>query len=196
MKKGYLSHLTESIEGLLNQILSPEGHSFFRRSPRVVSGVPFSPSSSDFHLYFLGHELVDRDPGTFRCEAADGSSLVLRNPDRIRVNYALLMSQNGFSGKLEVWDKLINHFFDSPTLSPFLPPGYEEVPGLLDRLTQEKATLVVSSAQAPGAVSPANEPVQLHLQYSALYHSGAVLDRQALVKQRVIEYRNHERRVP
>jgi hypothetical protein len=196
LKSDFLKNLTQSIEGLLNSILIEDGFTtLFKRAPHVVTGVPYSAGSADFHLYFLGHELLDREPGTFRCDDNKGASLVLRNPNRIRVNYTLLASQGTLAARLETWDRLMAFFFDNPTVDPFIPESLKQVPGLYDRLAQEKAILHMQSSPAATTPLTGHEPVQLSLQYSALYHSGAVLNREALVKQRVIEYRNRERSV-
>jgi hypothetical protein len=196
LRTDFLKNLTQSIERLLNGVLSDEGFALFKRAPQVVTGVPYSPSSGDYHLYFMGHELLEREAGTFRCDDTKGASLVLRNPNRIRVNYALLASQGTLAARLETWDRLMSFFFDNPTIDAFLPESLKEIPGLYDRLSQEKAIFSLQSAGTPTAPLTGNEPVQLSLQYSALYHSGAVLNREALVKQRVIEYRNRERSAP
>jgi hypothetical protein len=196
LRNDFLGNLTKSVEALLNDVLASEGHGLFKRAPRVVTGVPFSPTSNDYHLYFCGHELLERDQGTFRCEDPSGASLVYRNPNRIRVNYALLASQGTLAARFEAWDKLMAFFFDSPAIDPFLPEGLRSVPGLCDRLAQEKALLTMQAFGSGTVALTGNEPVQLSLQYSALYHSGAVLNREALVKQRVIEYRNRERSAP
>jgi len=196
LKSDFLKNLTQSIEFTLNAILTEEGFTgLFKRAPHVVTGVPFSPGSADYHLYFMGHELLDREPGTFRCDDNNGASLVLRNPNRIRVSYTLLASQTTLASRLETWDRLMAFFFDNPAIDPFIPESLKQIPGLYDRLAQEKAIFSLQSTTGSNVPLTGNEPVQLSLQYSALYHSGAVLNREALVKQRVIEYRNRERSV-
>jgi hypothetical protein len=103
------------------------------------------------------------------------------------------MNRAVLAGRLDLFDKLIAYFFDHPGLDPFLPSAFKQIPGLLDRLLQEKAVLSIQSLDSTPAMESSSEPVQFSLFYTALYHSGAILNREALVKQRVIEYRNRER---
>ncbi len=196
MSNNFLKNLTRSVEEILTEVLAADAYTLFKRSARVVSGVPFSPSSTDYHLVFVGQEWSSREQGTFRCEDGKGASLVLRNPSRIRVTYQLLAAQGAVTSRLEAWDRLVAFFFDNPVRDPILPEALKEIPGLYDRLNQEKAVFALLPPVAPTNVLSGQEPVHLSFQYSALYHSGAVLNKESLVKQRVIEYRERERSTP
>ncbi len=191
MKHEFLKHVTASIENLLNEVLLDNSYSLFRRGPRVVSGTPFSANSSDYHLYFTGYEVLERDQATYRAEDGSGSALVLRAPDRIRLSYALLVSSSALRN--DAWDRLIAYFFDHRMVEPFLPEPLKNQPAIYHRLSAEKALFILESANAPSAMATGQEPLTLSLKYTALYHSGAVLNREALVKHRVIDYRNNER---
>lgn len=195
MKNDYFKNLSDSLVGLLNTVLAQESFHLFKRSPRVVLGVPFAASSPDYHLFYVGHEWLETDTSSFRCEAPEGV-FVLRNPNRIRVTYSLLVSQASLAARLDTWDRLVAYFFDHPAIDAFIPDSLKEIPGLYERLLQEKAILSAQAMNNAASAHSANEPVQLSLHYTALYHSGAVQSREALVKQRVIEYRNRERSVP
>jgi hypothetical protein len=196
LKPDFLSHVTQSLQFLLSGVLIEDGFNLFKKAPKVIVGSAFPTSSSDFHLTFLGHELVERDSASFRCEGPEGTSLVLRNPSRIRIDYALTANLAGAQSRLDSWDRLVSYFFDHPSIPPFVPKSLEAIPGLYERLTQESATLLLHAAKAESLGGPHSEIFRASLQYSALYHSGAVMTREALVKQRVIDYRNRERSVP
>lgn len=180
------------MEDLLNGVLVSDGFSLFRKAPRVVTGVAFHPNSPDYHLYFTGYEVLERGNGTFRVED-NGSVMVFKSPDRIRVSFQLLTNPGAHALRMNAWDKLAAYFFDNPSINPFLPKELMELPGLVDRLTQEKATLEMKGVAVQKTV---DEPAVLNLSYTALYHSGGVMSREALVRQRVIKYENVERSVP
>ncbi|MBY0371896.1 hypothetical protein K2X33_14520 [bacterium] len=193
MRSDFLSHATSALAALLNEALGEEAFSLFRKMPRVVVGTPYTPNSTDLHLRFAGHEVVHREGGTFRCEDPEGGVLVFRNPDALRLHYQLWVSPSqGLA--LAAWDRLLAYFFDHAAVDPFIPESLKAVPGLYQRLLQDRAKLSVEHSSA-GNTDP-NEPLFLKIQYSALYHSGAVLNREALVKQRVFDYRNTERSIP
>lgn len=191
MKQDFLKHVTASIENLLNEVLLDNSYSLFRRGPRVVSGTPFTVTSSDYHLYFTGYEVLERDHNTYRADDGNGGVVVLRTPDRIRLDYALLVSQSALRN--DAWDRLIAYFFDTRAVEPFLPESLKNSPAIYQRLAQEKAIFTLKSANAPALMATGQEPLTLSLSYTGLYHTGEVLNRESLVKQRIIEYRNRER---
>ncbi len=193
MKNGFLNHVTESIANLLNEILSEEGFHLFRRGPRVVTGVPLTPSSQDLHLYFAGYDVVEKDGGTLRLEQ-DGTALVLRAPERLRLKYALRANASAMISRLETWDRLLAYFFDHRAADPFVPEALKAPAGLYEILRREKAVFVIRPPEE-AEIAGGRDPVSFGLHYTALYHSGGVLNRESLVKQRVIEYRNRERSV-
>lgn len=196
MGNAFLKNLTAALEKMLAGVLAGESYSLFRRSPQVVTGVAFSPTSPDYHLYFRGHEFVSREAGSFRCDDGQGAALVLRLPSQVKVHYSLLVSQSAVAARLDAWDRLMAHFFDHPSMDPVVPESLKAIPGLYDRMASERATLSMSVDVSSPNRALGQDPLQISLQYSALYHSGVVLSREALVKQRVIEYRNRERSTP
>lgn len=193
MKNGFLNHVTDSITQLLNGILSEEGFHLFRRGPRVVTGVPLTASSQDLHLYFAGYDVVEKDGGTLRLEQ-DGTALVLRAPERLRLKYALRANASTMVSRIETWDRLLAYFFDNPTSDPFIPESLQTPVGLHEILRREKAVFVIRPPEE-AEIAGGRDPVSFGLHYTALYHSGGVMDRESLVKQRVIEYRNRERSI-
>lgn len=193
MKNGFLNHVTESIAKLLNEILSEEGFHLFRRGSRVVTGIPLTASSQDLHLYFAGYDVVERDGGTLRLEQ-DGTALVLRSPDRLRLKYALRANASAMVSRIETWDRLLAYFFDNPSADPFIPENLQTPVGLHEILRREKAVFVIRPPEE-AEIAGGRDPVSFGLHYTALYHSGGVMDRESLVKQRVIEYRNRERSI-
>lgn len=191
MRNEFLTHLTTALGELLNEVLGQDGFALFRKAPRVVTG-PFSPSAGDLHLSFGGYQVLQREGGTFRCQDSDGGVSVMRHPDRVQFQFILVAPPSAQAAMLTAWDRLMAFAFNHTHIDPILPESVRAVPGLFERLGQEKAAFALEFL--PQA-SPA-DALRAKISYTALYHSGAVLNRESLVKQRVFEYRNPERSVP
>jgi hypothetical protein len=188
MKTDFLTHVTENVQKLLASILEEGGMSLFRRSPRVVLGFPLDENSTDYHLYFTGHQKLETDGGSLRLSDGQGGVQVFKSPERIQYNF--LIAANGMlvQSRIRSYDRLLSYFFDHKAISPFVPEEFKQYPGLYERLVKTPAEICLRPTENSQLRSGGLDGLRICLEYRALYHSGTLAGEENRVSQRVVNY--------
>lgn len=190
--QNFILAVTTGIQGILSDLLEENGHSLFRRSPRVQLGPALNETSQDFHLILLGAERQEGEAGTFRVPSPGKGFLVYRNPDRVLLRYRLVNRSLPMLQAVDAVDKLMRHFFDHRTVTPFLPSTLASVPGVYERLSRTSADL---SLQLDGDLQNSVGGFQLGFKYRALFHTGTLFAAEGAVSSRALHFQDASERV-
>lgn len=190
-KIDFLSHVTENIQGLLASILEEGGMSLFRRSPRVVLGLPLDENSTDYHLYFTGHQRLENDGSMLRLGDGNGGFQVFKAPERVQYNYLLVANGMLVHNRMRSYDRLLSYFFDHKAVAAFVPDELKKYPALYERLSKTPAELALTPVEGTQKVGGLDS-LRVCLEYRGLYHSGTLAGEENRVTQRVMNYASRE----